>query len=52
MADEHLRIRETAPRPACSTSASSSAALIGIYGVILVITGLFTGDNQIDKATG
>lgn len=26
--------------------------LIGIYGIILVITGLFTGDNQIDKSDG
>ena len=26
--------------------------LIGIYGIILVITGLFTGQNQIDKSDG
>jgi hypothetical protein len=26
--------------------------LIGTYGIILVITGLFTGDNQIDKSDG
>ena len=26
--------------------------LIGIYGVILVITGLFTGDSQIAKSDG
>ena len=26
--------------------------LIGIYGIILVITGLFTGDTQIDKSDG
>ena len=26
--------------------------LIGIYGIILVITGLFTGDNQVDKSDG
>ncbi len=26
--------------------------LIGIYGIILVIAGLFTGGNQIDKSDG
>ena len=26
--------------------------LIGIYGIILVLTGLFTGDTQIDKSDG
>ena len=26
--------------------------LIGTYGIILVITGLFTSDNQIDKSDG
>ena len=26
--------------------------LIGIYGIILVITGLLTGQNQIDKSDG
>jgi len=27
-------------------------SLIGLYGVILVITGLFTSDSQIDKSDG
>ena len=26
--------------------------LIGIYGIILIITGLFTGETQIDKSDG
>ncbi len=28
------------------------AALIGLYGVILVLTGLFTSDAQVEKADG
>ncbi len=28
------------------------AALIGLYGVILVLTGLFTSDAQVQKADG
>ena len=28
------------------------AALIGLYGIITVLTGLFTSDAQIDKADG
>jgi hypothetical protein len=27
-------------------------SLVGLYGVILVITGLFTSDNQIEKSDG
>ncbi|MET1000156.1 MAG: hypothetical protein ABWX73_15685 [Marmoricola sp.] len=27
-------------------------SLIGLYGIILVITGLFTSDSQIDKSDG
>jgi hypothetical protein len=28
------------------------AALIGIYGVIVLVTGFFTSDKQLDKADG
>lgn len=28
------------------------AALIGLYGLIVLVTGFFTSDNQLDKADG
>ena len=37
-----------AHRRCASTSATSSAALLGVYGVILVLMGLF-GDPELDK---